>query len=65
MMSNVEELERLRARDLKKYENPDGPTFEFLVEKLQQAGFAGDALYEMIIKIAARTDPEVNRKLGL
>ncbi|HLL73324.1 MAG TPA: hypothetical protein VK363_17935 [Pyrinomonadaceae bacterium] len=65
MMLNPAEVEALRARDLKKYGNPDGPTFEFLVEKLKSSGFKGDALYETIIEISCRADPEVNRNLGL
>ena len=59
------EVELLRARDLAKYGNPDGPTFEFLVEQLQNAGLLGDDIYEAIISGAYRTNEGINKSLGL
>ncbi len=55
MMSNASEVELLRQRDLDKYGNPDGPTFEQLVAQQRQKGREGDAVYEAIIQSAQRT----------
>jgi hypothetical protein len=60
MMEDPEEVEQLRRRDLAKYRNPDGPTFEQLAAELQHR-FSGDALFEEIIRMAARTDPQADR----
>ncbi len=65
MMRNPAEVEMLRARDAYKYGDPDGPTFELLVEKLEAAGFTGDALYEEVVEMSWRVDEEVNKRLGL
>lgn len=65
MMANPAEVEMLRERDLAEYGNPDGPTFEFLVTQLQEASVEGDAIYEAIIDGSYRTNPLINRKLGL
>lgn len=55
MMTDVVEVELLRARDVAKYGNPDGPTFEFPVERFEDAGHEGDAVYEAIIERSYRT----------
>lgn len=65
IMSNAAEVELLRARDLSKYGNTDGPTFEFLVDQLRQAGLTGDEVYEAIITGAYRTNEGINKSLGL
>ena len=65
MMTDPAEIELLRARDVAKYGSPDGPTFEFLVERLKDAGLEEDKIYETIIDNSYRTDAELNRKLGL
>jgi hypothetical protein len=65
MMTDPAEVELLRARDVAKYGSPDGPTFEFLVERLKEAGLEEDRIYEAIIDNSYRTDAELNRKLGL
>lgn len=65
MMIDPVEVELLQARDMDKYGNPDGPTFEFLVERLKESGLEGEAIYETIIDNSYRTDAELNRKLGL
>ena len=65
MMANLAEVELLRQRDMAEYGNPDGPTFEFLVGKLEEAGLEGDAVYEAIINGSYRTDARVNRSLGI
>jgi hypothetical protein len=65
MMANPVEVELLHERDLVEYGNPDGPTFEFLVKQLQEAGFEGDAVYNTIIEGSYRTNVGVNRELRL
>jgi hypothetical protein len=65
MMTDPAEVELLRARDVAKYDSPDGPTFEFLVERLKEAGLEEDRIYEAIIDNSYRTDAELNRRLGL
>jgi hypothetical protein len=65
MMTNPTEVELLRARDVAKYGSTDGPTFEFLVERLKEEGLKEDRIYEAIIDNSYRTDAELNRELGL
>jgi hypothetical protein len=65
IMADHAEVELLRERDILKYGNADGPTFEFLVERLREAGLEEEAIYETIIDNSYRTDAELNRKLGL
>jgi hypothetical protein len=65
MMGDPQEVADLQARDREKYGNPDGPTFEQLVESGQKKGRAGDELYEAIVKSAGRTDTAVNEMFGL
>ncbi|PRQ03033.1 hypothetical protein ENSA5_19720 [Enhygromyxa salina] len=62
MMSSKLEVAQLRARDRAKYGDPDGPSFEYLVEKNRQQGLEGDAIYEAIIESAARTNEKVNAR---
>jgi hypothetical protein len=64
MMADPVEVELLRQRDIVMYGNPDGPTFEFLVDKLIKAGLEGDIIYEAIIEGAYRTDTGINKLLG-
>ena len=65
MMTDPGEVELLRRRDLAIYGNPDGPTFEFLVEQGVKTGLAEHAVYEAIIEAAYRTDMGLNRRFGL
>ena len=65
MMSSAVEVELLGRRDQEKYGNPDGPTFEQLVESGRKKGLSGDALYEGIIASAQRTDEAVNAAFGI
>ncbi len=64
MMADPMEVDLLRARDVAKYGNPDGPSFEYLVERGKDAGLEGDALYEAIITGAYRTNEGVNKTFG-
>ena len=64
MMLDPKDVETLQRRDQANYGNPDGPTFEQLVEALGKT-FSGDALYEELIAQAARTDAETNKRFGL
>jgi hypothetical protein len=65
MMQDVAEVELLRTRDRDKYGNPDGPTFEYLVERATQKGLTGDAIYTSIVDSAQQTDAATNKGLGL
>lgn len=65
MMPNKQEVADLQARDKEKYGNPEGPTFEYLVEKNRQKGLQGDAVYEDIIGSSNRTNKEYNEKFGV
>lgn len=65
MMQDEVVVEELRARDREKYGTPDGPSFEYLVERARSKGLAGDAVYESIVDSAQRTDAATNRSLGL
>ncbi|OQW95111.1 MAG: hypothetical protein BWK79_03530 [Beggiatoa sp. IS2] len=65
MMQNKQEVTDLQARDQEKYGNPDGPTFEYLVEKNRQKSLQGDAVYEDIIGSSNRTNREYNEKFGV
>lgn len=55
MMADPREVELLQARDMSQHGNPDGPTFEFLVQRLTNAGLEGDAVYEAIVDGSFRT----------
>lgn len=65
LMPDKDEVELLRQRDMKKYGNPDGPTFAYLVEKNQKKGLEGDAIYEAIIESSSRTSAEYNARFGI
>lgn len=60
MMKDRFEVATLRDRDNKKYGNPDGPTFDYLVNYHRESGFSGDEIYERIIESSARTSPVFN-----
>jgi hypothetical protein len=47
------------------YGNPDGPTFDFLVEKYRKLGLVGDEVYEAIIEASMEVNIGVNKGLGL
>lgn len=60
MMDSPIEATALQARDMLKYGNAEGPTFEYLVEKNIKAGLTQQQAYEKIIKSSARTDNDYN-----
>lgn len=64
MMRDADMVEQLRARDREKYGTPDGPTFEFLLEKAGAKGLVGDDAYQSIVDSAQRTDVATNRSMG-
>jgi hypothetical protein len=64
-MQNQQEVADLRARDQEKYGNPDGPTFDQLVQANRAKGLEGDAVYEQIIKSSSRTNKEYNDRFGI
>lgn len=65
MMEDAAEVQLLRERDQQKYGNPDGPTFEQLVEKSRAGNLEGDAVYTSIIESSQRTDEKVNEECGI
>lgn len=60
MMPNKEEVALLQKRDLAKYGNPDGPTFETLLEKNQAKGMTLEQAYKSIIQTASQTNNNYN-----
>jgi hypothetical protein len=65
MMQDPKAVKALQARDIEKYGNPDGPTFDWLVARARSEGLEGDAVWRSIIDSAARTDAATNRWFGL
>jgi hypothetical protein len=65
MMTDLIEVELLRARDMALYGHADGPTFAFLVEQGRRSGLTDQAIYEAIIEGAYRTNVGLNRRFGL
>ena len=55
----------LEARDTKKYGNPNGPAFDFLVDKAQARGLRGDAVFEDIVRSAQLTNWWTNMRYGI
>ena len=62
MMENPQEVKLLQDRDTKLYGDPDGPTFDYLVEKASNLGLNDDKIYEAIINGSYSTNEEVNKK---
>lgn len=60
MMQNKDEVKYLQERDLKKYGNPDGPTFDYLLKKNTDKGLSLAAAYQSIIDSSSRTDSGYN-----
>jgi hypothetical protein len=64
LMLDPLEVEALRARDSKLYGNPDGPTFEQLMEEERAGGLTEAQAYERIIQASQGTNEEANRRFG-
>jgi hypothetical protein len=64
-MSDPLEVEQLRARDMTKYQNPDGPSFEYLVDKGIKNGATREDALSSIIDSSNRTNAEYNKKFGI
>lgn len=61
MMANPVEVKGLQARDMAKYGNPDGPTFDYLIQKIKKKEQASDEqAYQSIIESSSRTSPVFN-----
>jgi hypothetical protein len=65
MMEDPADIEAARRRDLEKYGNPDGPTFEYKLEQCRSQGLGDDEAYRRIIEDACRTNEEVNKVFDL
>lgn len=63
MMASEFEVKALQGRDQKKYGNPDGPTFEYLVEKGRKKGKSDDDVYASIIESSQRSDRKTNKQV--
>lgn len=56
MMLDQKEVAVLQKRDLDKYGNPDGPTFEYLLQKSQAKDISLEQAYESIIQSSSKTN---------
>lgn len=65
MMGNQRQIQLLQKRDLAKYGNPDGPSFDSLVENNEKLGLVGDEIYKAIIVSSMTVNVGVNKKLRL
>jgi hypothetical protein len=63
-MLNAVEVKMLRERDVLKYGNANGPSFEFLLKQLKEEGLSENQSYQAIIKNSYRTNAGINRTLG-
>ena len=54
--------EALRQRDMAKYGNPDGPTFNYLVSKSLAKGMTHQQAWGSIIEASSRTDNSYNAR---
>ena len=64
-MTDPKEVSLLQQRDMKKYGNPDGPAFEYLVAEARRRGLNDDSIYEEIIEESSTTNSEVDRKMDV
>jgi hypothetical protein len=65
MMGKERQIHLLKKRDLAKYGNPDGPTFDSLVENNEKLGLVGAEVYEAIIVSSMNLNIGVNKRLRL
>ena len=64
MMHDPAQVTELRERDMREYQNPDGPTFEQLVDKYVARGMTRQEAYEAIIGSSQRSNEGYNRRFG-
>lgn len=62
MMQNKSEVQMIQARDMGKYGNPDGPTYEYLVKKSTDKGLSQEEAYQNIIDSSSRVSPVFNKE---
>lgn len=61
MMQNPVEVKGLQARDMAKYGNPNGPTFDYLLNKnMNEKGMTKEEAFQSIIDSSSRTDRRFN-----
>ncbi len=60
LMANPADVELLQTRDLAKYGNPNGPTFEYLYDGYASMGYSDREIYQAIIDSSRMTNPEYN-----
>lgn len=61
MMADQVAVDSLAARDMRKYGNPNGPTFEYLLEKnIKKYSISQDSSYQLIIDSSSRTSTAYN-----
>lgn len=65
MMSDYNAVGALQQRDVIEYGNPNGPTFEYLIDKAKAKGLTGDDIYNYIIGSSSRTDQTTNDRLNI
>ena len=61
MMPDQTEVKTLQARDQQKYGNSDGPSFNYLLDKLHAKGESDAQAYAEIIQSSSRTDDGYNQ----
>jgi hypothetical protein len=64
-MEDPEDVNATRQRDLERYGNPDGPTFEYKLGLYRSQGRSDDEACRRIIEDACKTSEEVNKLFGL
>lgn len=60
MMQDQAAVKALQERDMAKYGNPDGPTFEYLLQNNTDNGLSVAEAYQSIIDSSSRTDQRFN-----
>ena len=64
LMIDPIEADMLRRRDVAKYGNPDGPTFEQLFDQAKAKGLNDDGAYQEILSSSTATDTATNRRFS-
>ncbi|MGH1385629.1 LysM peptidoglycan-binding domain-containing protein [Kordia sp.] len=62
MMQNKDSVRSIQNRDRKKYGNPDGPTFEYLIKKCTDKGSTTNDCYKDIIVSSSRVSTVYNNR---